>query len=69
MPRCRNAAWCIDDLCHFTEQTLCGLWVGEDIDHGGEWITDDDEMFGPDDDAYVANQALGRTHPYGNGAL
>lgn len=38
MPRCKG---CIDDLCHMTEQTLCGIWVNEAEeagDHGeDEW--------------------------------
>lgn len=46
MPRCRDGKWCIDDLCHFTEQTLCGLWTDEDHDGDGEWSTDDEDEWG-----------------------
>jgi hypothetical protein len=49
MPRCRNTTWCIDDLCHFTDQTLCGLWVGVDLAESGEWADDDEDDWGDDD--------------------
>lgn len=42
MPRCRNAVWCIDDLCYGTDRTLCGLWFPDDIDESGEWAEDDE---------------------------
>ena len=47
MPRCRSQAWCVDDLCHMTSRTLCGLWVDEELDAEGEWAADDEW---PDDE-------------------
>lgn len=43
MPRCKDGQWCIDDLCHMTEQTLCGVWVNaaEEADDWGEEYEDD----------------------------
>lgn len=36
MPRCTDGKECFDDLCHFTEQTLCGIWVNE-AEEAGDW--------------------------------
>jgi len=46
--RCRNGggpAPCIDDLCHSSEQTLCGLWHGIDfdIDEFEDWAEEFDD--------------------------
>jgi len=47
--RCRDGKSCFDDLCHMTEQTLCGIWVNEaeeaddtGEDEWGEEYDDDD---------------------------
>lgn len=44
MPRCSDGSWCIDDLCHFTSRTLCGIYEDEYDDRGEFSLegTDDD---------------------------
>jgi hypothetical protein len=49
MPRCRDGLYCIDDLCHMTEQTLCGIWVNEAEeagDLGEDWGEEYEEVAG-----------------------
>lgn len=41
MPRCRDGSWCIDDLCHFTEVTLCGVYLSEDRGQDGDYLSRD----------------------------
>lgn len=41
MPKCRDGKFCIDDLCHFTERTLCGLWTIEEFDDEDDYLDDD----------------------------
>ena len=46
MPRCRDGKWCIDDLCHMTEVTICGVWLSEDRGPDGDYPAEDDDEWG-----------------------